>query len=68
MWSVDDPKVRSSWLPYILFYIETRHIDLYDWNPIWKLISNLNSFNFDDVDHEELVNFLDEKISSRKGL
>ncbi|MCQ8397056.1 retron Eco8 family effector endonuclease [Klebsiella pneumoniae] len=68
MWSVDDPKVRSLLATlYPFLYIETRHIDLYDWNPIWKLISNLNSFNFDDVDHEELVNFLDEKISSRKG-
>ncbi|EJD6379094.1 retron Eco8 family effector endonuclease, partial [Providencia rettgeri] len=68
LWSVDDPKVRSLLATlYPFLYIETRHIDLYDWNPIWKLISNLNSFNFDDVNQGDIVDFLDEKISSRKG-
>lgn len=68
LWSVDEPKVRSLLATlYPFLYVETRHIDLYDWSPIWKLISNLNSFNFEDVNQDELVEFLDEKISSRKG-
>ncbi|QIZ52236.1 hypothetical protein DWG24_16530 [Dickeya zeae] len=67
-WSIDDVKVRSLLATlYPFFYIETRHINLYDWSAIWKLISNLNSFNFDGVKQEELIEFLDSKISSRKG-
>lgn len=67
-WSIDDNKVRSLLATlYPFFYIETRHINLYDWSPIWKLISNLNSFNFEGVKQDELIDFLDSKISSRKG-
>jgi len=68
LWSIDDPKVRALlYTLYPFFFIETRHIDLYDWSPIWRLISNLNSFNFEDVKQEDIVEFLDDKISSRKG-
>nr|WED67841.1 retron Eco8 family effector endonuclease [Pectobacterium colocasium] len=49
------------------FYIETRHINLYDWNSIWKMVSSINSFNFSEVKKEDLLAFLDEKISTKRG-
>lgn len=64
-WSVTDNKVReliSTLFPF--FYIETRHIDLYDWSSVWDLISNLNSFNFEGVKQDELMEYLDERISN----
>jgi predicted ATP-dependent endonuclease of OLD family len=68
-WSVSDSKVReliSTLFPF--FYIETRHIDLYDWSTVWKLISNLNSFNFEGVKQDELMDYLDARISNENRL
>ncbi|HDU8626019.1 retron Eco8 family effector endonuclease [Morganella morganii] len=67
-WSIKDPNARrliKTLFPF--FYIETRHIDLYDWNSIWKVVSSINSFNFSEIKKEELLEFLDEKISTKRG-
>ncbi|EIK2613167.1 retron Eco8 family effector endonuclease, partial [Salmonella enterica] len=45
------------------FEIETRHINLYDWDKLWDLISRLKSFKVDGVKKEEIIDFLNEKIS-----
>lgn len=67
-WSIEDKKVREL-LPilYPFFDIETRHIDLYDWNRVWNLISQLSSFNLKKITNEDVVDYLDEKISNSKG-
>lgn len=67
-WSIKDPNARrliKTLFPF--FYIETRHINLYDWNSIWKMVSSINSFNFSEVKKEDLLAFLDEKISTKRG-
>ncbi|EOE1545577.1 AAA family ATPase [Providencia rettgeri] len=66
-WSINDPKVRGlikTLFPF--FYIETRHIDLYDWDSIWKMVSSINSFNFSEIEKDDFIEFLDEKISSKE--
>lgn len=67
-WSIEDKTVRDL-LPilYPFFDIETRHIDLYDWNRVWNLISQLSSFNLKKITNEDVVGYLDEKISDSKG-
>ena len=67
-WSVEDKRIRDL-LPilYPFFDIETRHIDLYDWNRVWNLISQLSSFNLKKITNEDVVGYLDEKISNSKG-
>ncbi|HBE6793816.1 retron Eco8 family effector endonuclease [Escherichia coli] len=67
-WSISTPNARhliKTLFPF--FHIETRHIDLYDWNSIWKMLSSINSFNFSEIKKEELLEFLNEKISTKRG-
>ena len=45
------------------FVIETRHIDLYDWDKIWELISRLKSFKVNKLDREDIIEFVNDKIS-----
>jgi predicted ATP-dependent endonuclease of OLD family len=49
------------------FYVDTRHIDLYDWGKLWGLISQLKFINASGLKREELVNFIDERISERSN-
>lgn len=48
---------------YPFFAIETRHIDLYDWNQLWTLISKLKSFNVDNLKSEDIIDFMNKGIS-----
>lgn len=65
-WSIKDRKVLKiiNYL-YPFFDIEARHINLYDWNNLWFLISRLKSFNVDDLKQDELIKFLDGQISEK---
>ncbi len=67
-WSVKDKEVLK--LIYILYPfidIETRHIDLYDWNKIWNLISRLSSFNVNKIKNDDVIEYIDSKISDGNG-
>ncbi|EBG0232001.1 hypothetical protein FII50_14590, partial [Salmonella enterica subsp. enterica] len=62
-WSTKDTKtlnIINHLFPY--FDIETRHVDLYDWDKLWVLISKLKSFNTEKISNEEIVAFFDSKI------
>jgi len=63
-WSIKNDSIRNilNYL-YPFFEIETRHIDLYDWDKLWFLISKLKSFNVDDLDHSDIIEFFDSNIS-----
>lgn len=63
-WSVQDNKVLNiiNYL-YPFFEIETRHINLYDWDKLWIIVSRLKSFNIDNIKSDEIVQFFDDKIS-----
>ncbi|MBB6115476.1 putative ATP-dependent endonuclease of OLD family [Rahnella inusitata] len=45
------------------FEIETRHINLYDWDKLWELISRLKSFKVNNISKDEIVDFINDKIS-----
>ncbi|MDH8660771.1 ATP-binding protein, partial [Klebsiella pneumoniae] len=46
---------------------DTRRMDLYNWEDIWRIISSINSFNFQKISEDEILKFLDENISSSDG-
>ncbi len=48
---------------YPFFEIQARHIDLYDWNKLWTLVSRLKSFSVDGLKSEDVVNFFNDKLS-----
>lgn len=67
-WSTPDENVRKLInILYPFIDIETRHIDLYDWNRIWGLISQLSSFNVKKVNSAEIIDYIDNKISNSSG-
>lgn len=49
---------------YPFFDIETRHIDLYDWNKLWIIVSRLKSFNINKLKQDDIVDFFNDKLSS----
>lgn len=48
---------------YPFFEIQTRHIDLYDWDKLWDLISRLKSFNIENIDSDRVIEFFNEGLS-----
>lgn len=63
-WSIkDDKKIKLIGYLFPYFEIEARHIDLYDWDKLWLLVSRLKSFKVEKLKTEELVNFIDSRIS-----
>ena len=67
-WSIDNEKIREIIsILYPFFDIETRHINLYDWDRIWSLICRLSSFNIKKITNNEVIDFIDDKISNGNG-
>lgn len=67
-WSTSNQNVlKIIYILYPFIDIETRHIDLYDWNRIWGLVSQLSSFNVKKVNSDEVIGYLDSKLSNGSG-
>ncbi|WP_017216069.1 retron Eco8 family effector endonuclease [Pseudoalteromonas sp. NJ631] len=67
-WSTKNQEVlKVIYILYPFIDIETRHIDLYDWNRIWGLISQLSSFNVKKLTNDEVIGYFDNKISNGSG-
>lgn len=67
-WSEKDKKVRKIlYRIYPFFHIDTRRIDLYDWNQLWKTVSQLKFLNTKKLNTEQIVDFFDEKVSSNSS-
>ncbi len=65
-WSTKSSEIRSVLKHlYPFFSIQTRHIDLYDWNKLWTLISKLKSFNVDQLKSEDIIDYIDKSISDK---
>ncbi|HEK0526395.1 AAA family ATPase [Proteus mirabilis] len=63
-WSIDNKdKLKVISYLYPFFDIETRHINLYDWNKLWIIVSQLKSFNMSSFNKDKLVEFINEEIS-----
>lgn len=52
---------------YPFFEIETRHIDLHDWQQLWLLVSRLKSFNTRNLDTNEIVEYLNSRVSENSN-
>lgn len=52
---------------YPFFDIDTRHIELYDWDKLWYIISRLKSFNVNDLKTDKVIEFFDKQISEESN-
>ncbi|MBL5898859.1 retron Eco8 family effector endonuclease [Lelliottia amnigena] len=59
----DDKKIKLIGYLFPYFEIEARHIDLYDWDKLWLLVSRLKSFKVEKLKTDELVDYIDSRIS-----
>lgn len=67
-WSTPNQEIlKIIYILYPFIDIETRHIDLYDWNKIWGLVSQLSSFNVKKVNRDNVIDYLDNQISNGHG-
>ena len=48
---------------YPFFAIEARHLDLYDWDKLWQIVSRLKSFDVNTIEQDVIVNFFNNQIS-----
>lgn len=48
---------------YPFFDIETRHMELYNWDKLWMIVSRLKSFNINKIKQSDIVKFFDDNIS-----
>lgn len=63
-WSINDKQTRNLILYlYPFFYIEPRHMNLYDWDDLWDLIARIKSFNLSKIDNDDVINFFDNAIN-----
>ncbi|WP_111638169.1 retron Eco8 family effector endonuclease [Marinomonas shanghaiensis] len=68
VWSDKDSKKREGVYNLFPFFdIDSRHIDLYDWNKVWDIVCKLNTFNLKGLSNNELMDFLDDKIANGSG-
>lgn len=64
-WNIDNRELHKQlYRLFPFFYIDTRHINLYDWSDIWDLASRLKSFNTKTIEQNDIKSFFDEKLSS----
>jgi len=64
-WSIKDRKTRKIIADiYPFFDIEARHIDLYDWNKLWVLVSRMKPFNPHKVNQDDVIEFFDDKLTN----
>lgn len=59
-------KKKLSLINYLFpfFYIDSRHIDLHNWDELWTLVSKIKSFNVDAIDNANLKDSIDTLTSS----
>lgn len=63
-WSINDKQTRNLILYlYPFFYIEPRHMNLYDWDDLWDLIARIKSFSLSKIDNDDVINFFDNAIN-----
>jgi AAA15 family ATPase/GTPase len=52
---------------YPFFFIDTRRINLYDWDKLWKTVSQLKFLNTKGIQTEQIIDFFDEKLSEKSS-
>ncbi|PQJ68395.1 hypothetical protein BTO08_05205 [Photobacterium angustum] len=67
-WSDKDKNVRKIINRiYPLFFVDTRRIDLYDWDKLWSTVSRLKFINARALNTEQIIDFFDEKVSNNSN-
>lgn len=67
-WSDKDRGVRDIIARiYPFLYIDTRKVDLYNWDDVWAMVSKLKFLNTKNISRENLVNFIDDKVSNKSN-
>ncbi|EEX34436.1 MULTISPECIES: retron Eco8 family effector endonuclease [Vibrio] len=63
---LEKDKKRIEIIKYLFpfFHIDSRHIDLHDWDKIWDLIASIKSLNVDKIDMNEFKEYIDSKLSN----
>ncbi len=76
-WSIKDNKILNT-IKYLypFFDIEARHIDLYNWDKLWHIVSGLKSFNLKkleksffsqkDTEYDKYINIIKSTIETSK--
>lgn len=49
------------------FEVDTRHINLHDWDKIWGLIGKSKSLDINKVSDKDYASFIDQQMGSTKG-
>ena len=49
------------------FEVDTRHINLHDWDKIWTLIGKSKSLDINKVSEDDFAKFIDNQMESTKG-
>lgn len=52
---------------YPFFFVDTRRINLYDWDKLWNTVSQLKFLNTKSLKTEQIINFFDEKLSGKSN-
>ncbi|WP_286297676.1 retron Eco8 family effector endonuclease [Vibrio apostichopi] len=62
---LEKDKQRIEIIHYLFpfFHIDSRHIDLHDWDKIWDLIASIKSLNVDKIDMDDFKAYIDSKLS-----
>ncbi|OOE80925.1 hypothetical protein BZG25_04600 [Salinivibrio sp. ML198] len=67
-WSDKDKNVRKIINRiYPLFSIDVRKMDLYDWEKLWKTVSQLKFLNTKSLKTKQIIDFFDEKVSPKSN-
>lgn len=71
-WSINDQFICDTIKSFFpIFYIDTRHLDLYTWDKLWQIISNLSSSKisekYKDILDDAFSNIFGDKYNTSKN-
>lgn len=67
-WSDSDKNVREIiHRIYPFFSIDTRRLDLYNWQYLWGVVTKLKFLNTKTLSREKIVNFIDNNVSKKSN-
>ncbi|WP_102298109.1 retron Eco8 family effector endonuclease [Vibrio cyclitrophicus] len=64
----DNKKIKIINYLFPFFHIDSRHIDLHDWDKLWDVIASVKSFNIEKVDIKAFKKDIDSKLSDTENI
>lgn len=67
---LEKDKTKITIIKYLFpfFHIDSRHIDLHDWDKLWDLLATVKSFNIEKIDINELKKIIDTSLSDNNSI